>query len=325
MAFPAQLPDPTILRPWLQSLGYEVQDATSLAGDVSPRRYFRLDLGDAGVAILAYYPSNLREACDRFAKSTELLQGSSVPVPSILGSNRDAGFMLLEDLGESTLYDRRNEDWDALLPYFEESISLLKRIRSIPAETVRNLNPPLDRELLVSELRQTWEIFLTPRGLVGDSSLRRSLWQALEQICARLTDETVVVCHRDYMARNLVPLSPAPKLGVLDHQDMRLGPAFYDLASLLNDSLFPPPEIEGALVSALVSDESERLAYRRAAVQRTIKAVGTFEAFARRGNAGRLHLVPATLGRALYHLRALPEGEGLTDRLSELWQPIVDA
>jgi aminoglycoside/choline kinase family phosphotransferase len=177
MVLPAQLPDSRVLHPWLAALGHEVQGARSLAGDVSPRRYFRLDLGDGKTAILAYYPATVREACARFIATTELLQSSSVPVPAILGSNCSAGFMLLEDLGTSTLYDRRGEDWASLMPYFEESLSLLRRIRGLPLETVKELNPPLDRDLLIAELRQTWEIYLTPRQLIGDSNLERSFWR----------------------------------------------------------------------------------------------------------------------------------------------------
>lgn len=323
MALPAHLPEPTVLNPWLASLGYEVRGVSSLAGDVSPRRYFRLDLGQGQPAILAYYPSHIREACTRFRSTTELLQGSSVPVPAILASNCAAGFMLLEDLGSSTLYDRKAEGWDSLIPYFEESIALWQRIRNLTLESVLDLNPALDRDLLVAEVRQTWEIYLTPRQLTGESNFGDSLWQALEETCERLSNQPQVVCHRDFMARNLVPRATPPKLGVLDHQDLRVGPSFYDLASLFNDSLFPPPEIESSLIASCISDESERLAYHRAAVQRTIKVVGTFEAFARRGNPSRLQLIPPTLGKALYHLERTPEGKGLVPFLSVLWRPIL--
>ena len=57
-------------------------------------------------------------------------------------------------------------------------------------------------------------------------------------------------CHRDFMVRNLMPLRGRRGLVVLDHQDLRLGPPLYDLASLLNDTLFPPPEAEEALLAA---------------------------------------------------------------------------
>ena len=59
---------------------------------------------------------------------------------------------------------------------------------------------------------------------------------------------------------------------MLDHQDLRLGPPRYDLASLLNDSLFPPPELEARLVRAALGEEAtaeDFLDYHRAAAQRT--------------------------------------------------------
>jgi aminoglycoside/choline kinase family phosphotransferase len=323
MLHAAELPDTAVLSPWLASLGYVVRATVSLAGDVSPRRYFRLHLDDGKTAILAYYPSKVRDACARFLTTTELLQTLSIPVPEILGADCDAGFMLLQDLGTSTLYDRRDESWTTLVPYFEESVSILRRIRTLPVDTVLSLNPDLDHDLLIAELLQTWKLYLTPRQLTGDTKLAKALWQALEDICTRLAADCQVVCHRDFMARNLVPLGTAPGLGVLDHQDLRVGPAFYDLASLLNDSLFPPPEIEEPLVASFVSSESELLAYHRAAVQRTLKAVGTFEAFNRRGNPSRLHLIPPTLERALFHLHKVPEGHRIAGYLEELWQPVL--
>ena len=319
----AAFPESAALTAWLASLGYEAVEATSLAGDVSPRRYFRLVLGDGRSAILAYYPSEMRDACTRFVATTKLLQDTQVRVPAILGASCDEGFMLLEDLGESTLYDRRDEAWGSLLPYFEESIALWQHIRNLPLDSVRDLNPALDRDLLIAELRQTWEIYLTPRQLTGDSRLSRALWQALTEVCEHLSKEPQVVCHRDFMARNLVPLPAPGRLGVLDHQDLRQGPSFYDLSSLLNDSLFPPPDIESALLAGCISADSEMLSYHRAALQRTLKVVGTFEAFAQRGNPRRLRLIPQTLSKALYHLERVPEGKGLTSPLYELWRPIL--
>jgi aminoglycoside/choline kinase family phosphotransferase len=107
---------------------------------------------------------------------------------------------------------------------------------------------------------------------------------------------------------------------VLDHQDLRLGPPGYDLASLLNDSLFPPPEIADPLRRVAGVDER---AYRLAAVQRTLKAVGTFAAFAARGSPQHLPLVGPTLRRCLENLQALPEGWGLATRLRRLWHDTI--
>jgi aminoglycoside/choline kinase family phosphotransferase len=124
------------------------------------------------------------------------------------------------------------------------------------------------------------------------------------------------------MVRNLVPL-PERGLLVLDHQDLRLGPPAYDLASLLNDTLFPPPEIEEALLSAALPAGADRARYHRAAAQRTLKAVGTYTSFALRGADRHLPLVAPTLGRCLAHLARVPESAPLVPGLAEVWAPVL--
>jgi aminoglycoside/choline kinase family phosphotransferase len=133
-----------------------------------------------------------------------------------------------------------------------------------------------------------------------------------------LTAEPLVPCHRDFMARNLIPVGASPALAVIDHQDLRLGPASYDLASLLNDSLFAPVEVEDRLVAAALPQE-QRLQYHRAAAQRTLKAVGTFLAFAKRGEDRHLPLIAPSLASARRHLLELPECENAQHEVRSLW------
>jgi aminoglycoside/choline kinase family phosphotransferase len=108
------------------------------------------------------------------------------------------------------------------------------------------------------------------------------------------------------MARNLVPAG-AGGVAVLDFQDLRLGPPAYDLASLLNDSFFAPPELERRALAGAAGRGVDALGYRRAVVQRCLKAVGTFVAFAARGKRRHLPLVPPTLERALRAAAGVPE------------------
>jgi aminoglycoside/choline kinase family phosphotransferase len=148
-------------------------------------------------------------------------------------------------------------------------------------------------------------------------------------VCRRLGEEAPVPCHRDFGARNLMPLAPgegAWEVGVLDHQDLRLGPPAYDLASLLNDSLFPPPELEERLLERAGCQDGgpERESYHRAAAQRTLKAVGSYAAFARWGEGRHLGLIPPTLARALRHLERLPEAASLAAPLAAAWRPALD-
>ncbi len=289
---------------WLTHAGCAATGAVALAGDVSLRLYFRIARGE-GSAILALYPEAIRETQERFLLSGALLAAAGVRVPRVLAHSAELGATLLEDLGPRTLYDAR-EDWATLLPCFDAALDSAARIAALDRDAVAALNPALDAGLLSRELEKTRAMFLEPRALLEAGE--RDAWESfVAELCAAIGAETMQPCHRDYMARNLVPLA-ARDVVVLDHQDLRLGPPSYDVASLLNDSLFPPPAAEEALLErAGLAHGEGRLSYRRAAVQRGLKAVGTFAAFAARGAPRHLPLVAPTGARALRHLAALPE------------------
>lgn len=298
--------------------GETIQDLLPLAGDVSPRRYFRARTSRSSV-ILAYYPCALRESCERFLRSTQILSAIGVRVPKILATDGERGLMLLEDVGGKTLFDRRDEGWATLLPLVRSAVSVAVRIaRDVRREDVAGLNPPLGAELMLRELGQTWDLFLDPNRLCGDAALRRRLRSALELLCCSIEQEGLVPCHRDFMVRNLVDDHRAD-IVVLDHQDLRLGPRGYDIASLLNDSLFPPHDLARRLIESAGIDPAS---YHRSAAQRTLKVIGTFVSFARQGQPRYLRLVPRSLRRCLYHLASLPETAPLASDLSPLWRPV---
>jgi hypothetical protein len=118
------------------------------------------------------------------------------------------------------------------------------------------------------------------------------------------------------MARNLVPLADRT-VGVLDFQDLRLGPPAYDLASLLNDTLFADAALEARLVAERLGAPGGDEAYARAVAQRGLKAVGTYLRFAADGKRRHLALVEPTLARALSALARLPEAAAAIAPLRE--------
>jgi aminoglycoside/choline kinase family phosphotransferase len=306
---------------WLDGLGMKVHRCEPLRGDVSARRYFRVALARESAdftAIVAYYPEAVRESLDRFSRSTALLKAVDVSTPRILATAAADGLMLLEDLGTQTLYDHRRLSWDGLRPFLEQARSIIDRIHGLDPKVVAELNPPLNGDALRRELDQTWELFLLPEGLCGNGGERRRLADLLDDLCAHLDRTPSRPSHRDFMARNLLPLESGPELAVIDHQDLRLAPAAYDAASLLNDSLYPPDELSLSLLGDL-----EAIDYHRCAAQRTLKIIGTFVKFARAGSDRYLPLVPVTLRRCIGHLRALPEADSLSAEVARWWEPVL--
>lgn len=316
MPTPEALADDALAR-WLTRRGHPPEAFTPLAGDVSARRYLRVESAGRS-AVVATYPRSLRDACRRFRQTGKLLaEVAGVRVPAVLASDCGRGWMLLEDLGDRTLYDRRHEPWTALRGALEEAIVAAGRIARLPASRVAELSPPLDAALLERELDQTWRAYLVPNGLTGDRRVAAALRTAFGELCSRLGGGSPVPCHRDFMARNLMILDDGG-LAVVDHQDLRMGPRHYDLASLVNDSLFPPATLTHELLGSVATAPS----YRRAAAQRALKAVGTFAVFAARGDPRHLGLIPPTLGRALDHLLRLPETAAAVEPLAERWRAI---
>jgi aminoglycoside/choline kinase family phosphotransferase len=313
---------------WLYDAGLEPHAIESLTGDVSLRRYFRVRFADGTTAVVAYYPVQLRPVCRRFRLTTAILDEVGVPVPVIRRADCRRGLMLIEDTGDRTLYDSPSRDWEALAPVYRRAADYARRIQTLPRERVESLNVWLDAKLLRWELRKSWELVLAPRGLVGPPEVERAFAAALETLCEELgRPERLRPCHRDFMPRNLMlcerrdnGASNEPELLVLDHQDLRLGPPAYDLASLLNDSIFPPRALEAELLAALHPGDEGALDYRRAVVQRSIKAVGNYTDFARRGFDRHLNLVAPTLARAWAWFGEVPELRQLQPALRPAWE-----
>jgi hypothetical protein len=306
------------MEPWLAGSGFQIADWQPLSGDVSPRRYTRLAFADGTTAILATYPPEVQATCPRFLRTTEILSAGGIPVPRILAVDCDRGWMVVEDLGPETLGDWRGRAWSELEGYFGHALEIAVRIGRLNVDGLETLNPLLGGELMTRELQQTWDVFLEPHGFLADPATAAGLRAGIDELVARLAAEPPVPCHRDFMVRNLMPL-PAGRVVVLDHQDLRLGPPLYDLASLLNDTLFPPAAAEEALLARALSRDGDRERYHRAAAQRTLKAVGTYAAFARRGANRHVPLIAPTLERFLEHLSRLPEGDGLAAGLRQAW------
>ncbi len=309
---------------WIESSVGPFLRIDRLPGDLSPRRYARVHLGrDAHPAslIAALYPAERLDDLDRFAGATALLEKVGVRVPRIYATQRDQGWMLIEDFGERTLAEREDLSDEERFACFEDAAAQGRRIAALAGAEVEALGSErLGEALLARELEQSRRLFLEPRGFLADAGFARDLDRALERLCTNIGEEPAVPCHRDYMARNLVPLAELQgRVGVIDHQDLRLGPPHYDLASLLNDSLFLSRDREERILDAALGSLAPRVSFHRAAAQRTLKAVGTYEKFVRAGGARHQRLIEPTFERFLEHFARIPEGEGLIEPLAQRW------
>src|SRR4029078_10987442 len=170
--------------------------------------------------------------------------------------------------------------------------------------------------LAFDEAKLSWELdffFEHYFGSLQHENLRHAevaeLKAELNDIAAELAAVPRVLCHRDYHASNLM-IDPKKRIRVVDHQDARLGPASYDLASFVLDRQPCPPSLAELRAHRLFFLEERRLLglspidpddfaqeFRLMTIQRGLKATGTFSyqtAVAGRGAAYQ-HFIEPTL------------------------------
>lgn len=249
-----------------------------LPTEASGRRFARLH-GPPGLdvptAVFMQFPRGARAAeIDRVARSTILLAEAGFPVPEIYESRPDSGWILQEDLGDTTFAEGRKQGLN-LAPAYSEAVSLLERIEGLQLST--SPQPPLDQRRLMTELQQFVSLALRlPEGPGA------SLKEDLERIVAACCAAPMVLCHRDYHSRNL--LITDERVRVVDHQDAMPGPVGYDRVSLAYDPYVELPDD----IRDRIAGSSE--AVGEVAVQRLAKAIGTF---ADKGGAWAKYIGPA--------------------------------
>lgn len=305
---------------WLRHLGADHPVLQPIEGDVSSRRYLRAsDAGGTLLGIVAVYPPDARGQARRFLETTRLFESAGIRVPRILGVDDSSSLMLLEDLGDVTLFKAGTDSESGGRDRYREGIDILTRLSSQPAAEYAALNPLLDVRRLTHELDGAHETFLGHREFSGSARERSAIESVLQVLCRALEPVPLVPTHRDFMSRNLMLPGAGGEIAVIDHQDACLAPRFYDLASLLNDSFYPTAARERGLLAGVCDLPQDVETYRRCAVQRALKACATFVGFARRGNPRHLPLVPPTLARAASHLGRLPEGAEIPRTILRRW------
>jgi aminoglycoside/choline kinase family phosphotransferase len=231
-----------------------------------------------------------------------------LPVPAILDRAPDLGILALEDLGDVTLQahvgSAPTEEHRRL---YREAVTLIEVLQRRGSELSSSDSPPYRIAFDVEKL--TWELdFFTKhfleayRGVTLGASERDALRAEFAGLVQELASEPRVLCHRDYHSRNLM-LHEA-QLYIIDFQDARLGPDTYDLVSLLRDSYVDLPEQTVdeliayflALKGATGTEREFRQRFDRMALQRNLKALGTFgyQTTARR-NPVYIQYIPRTL------------------------------
>lgn len=214
---------------WIgEQLRHEDFSIQPLRNDASFRSYYRVKDRNFSYVVMEAPPE--KEKTDVFVQIANSWRIRKLPVPCVYAWEKQKGYVLLSDFGDTLLLDVLNEE--NVEQYYSQAIALLLRLQ---ARAPKNL-PLFDEAYIRYELDLFREWFC--EKLLGlklnqnDLALIESVNQQLIQNCLA---QPQVAIHRDYHSRNLMILEESTDFGLIDFQDAMIGPLTYDLVSILKD------------------------------------------------------------------------------------------
>lgn len=311
--------------------------AEIIAGDASPRRYYRIHLlgEDETKGTVIFVTSPPSENNREFLSVQHLLSDQGVRVPGVIASDAEAGWFLLEDFGDTLL--------SALLTvataqkWYERAFVVLRRIQCPENTDAWSTLPRYDRQRLQAELDVFPQWFIQaflglPSGAMADSGF--------DGLCDLLNESALAqpqtLVHRDFHSRNLMCLLDG-SIGVIDFQDAVVGPVMYDPVSLLKDCYIEWPRsrqlewLSEFIESAIDSDIREQIStadwvrwFDLMGLQRHLKVLGVFSRLSLRdGKHDYLQDIPRVMR---YVREVLTEYATLSDiaLFTEWWVQVVE-
>lgn len=278
---------------------------SALAGDGSTRQFFRVQTPRRRFALLSDPEWTLSKD---YAPHQEYLKRVGIRVPDFLRVDAAAGVLVMQDLGDELLQQRVIAEPEKAEAHIADAVRLLAHLhgKTFPVPTDLPVSQRrFDRKKYSEELRFTLEHLAV--GFLKLPSPTPLVLETIDRYCEQIQDlGPSVFCHRDYHTRNILIFEN--HLYLIDFQDARLGPPFYDLASILFDPYVPVSEasrnrleeiyyrtLDAYEVNQQIRKQTRETDLFAVAFQRVVKAAGSFASFYTRygKNTHLPYLMPA--------------------------------
>jgi hypothetical protein len=305
------------LRQFLENAGYLDAKRQRMAGDASTRSYARLIRSDGSFILMnapkrpdgaAIYNGKSYSAAVHLAEDVKPfvaiacgLRDNGFSAPAIHHADLESGFLITEDFGSAGFVEGTPPA--PIVERYQAATDMLAALhgRTLPeilsvAPHIPYAIPVFDAEAMLIEVSLMLDWYLPDHGVEPGGDLRAeftAMWRALLTEPAAAPKTWML---RDFHSPNLIWLEQRrdiEKVGVIDFQDTVLGPAAYDLVSLLQDARVDVPEsLELALLGRYAKARLESAAsfdpatfarqYAIMSAQRNTRLLGTFARLNRR-------------------------------------------
>jgi aminoglycoside/choline kinase family phosphotransferase len=270
---------------FLASHGWCGSHQRLLAADASFRTYHRLADGGRQAVLMDAPPP--KEDVRPFALISDHLCSLGFSAPAVLAKDVEAGLLLLEDFGDDTFTRLLDHGVDPEALYALATDVLITLHRRAPGEAIPKELPAYDTARYLEEALLLTDWYMPAvLGRPTSPPVRESYEAAWRDVLDATRDQPRTLVLRDYHVDNLMRIPGREGLracGLLDFQDAVVGPAAYDLASLLEDARRNVPfRIKVAMIDRYLGafpslDQSAfRAAFTILAAQRHAKVIGIF-------------------------------------------------
>ena len=200
----------------------------------SSRSFSRIWNGDESAVVMRYSPS--RGENRLFAGHARFLAGIGLRVPAVLLDRPADCLCVVEDLGSTSLADACKANAAGRERLYKQVLDGVLLLHGDGTRAAENSGLETEPSFCDGAYRYERELFasyfLAQRPDMTAPKIQR-IRRELEQVAERLEEAPTVLLHRDLQSSNIFIVGGEPVF--IDFQGMRMGPAVYDLASLLCD------------------------------------------------------------------------------------------
>ena len=320
--------------------------ASDLSGDASLRKYTRLFLRDAPIETAVFMEINGSPGPvggghrglsqdDTFVELSGFLRSHGVEAPAIILDGRGENFLIVEDVGGSSLADTAENDSrasencsDHVAALYRKAVDVIRIFQSIEFDdscVAFQRSPSL--EDLERQAYEFLEYYALPLGL--KASEQDLLSRFIRRVCSVVSGHPKVLCHYDYTAHNLF-VSPSGSIRVLDFQDACLESPARDIIALIDDrdsdillGSIRHAELLEHFCSGMKDPEAARQWYLEYRMHWHLRVTGRFALLsAERGLHRYAAWIPGSIRRLSSSLKtlgsAVPESDGTIEIIERI-------
>jgi len=215
-------------------------EISDLGADGSDRTWHRISSKNESLVVADHGIRKHDEfgEVDAFVAIAAHLISKGIRVPRIHGYDLFAGMVFMDDLGDTHLQQKCEDEIDSkqIVIWYQSVIDLLLTFFVKGAIGFKSKwayqTPEYNHQMVVNECRYFESAFV--RGFLGEKNISPALTTVYAHLATQaLTKARIGLMHRDYQSRNIMIKDETPF--IIDFQGARKGPFEYDLASLLID------------------------------------------------------------------------------------------